>query len=180
MAGANKRYVRSKALEWALGEWDGGKPYVGVSFKIKDPLDGVEKFVGWRGWFSEAAADRTIESLRHLGFEGDDLTKLEGLNKNEVDLVIEDESYVPEGETEAKVTTRVQFINQVRGPMVKTKLEGEKLGSFAAQMKARFRAVDAAAGKRVVSKPGAPAATPAAAGPLGDEPPPLDGSDIPF
>ncbi|MDP2270898.1 MAG: hypothetical protein Q8K32_09220 [Archangium sp.] len=176
MAGTNRRYIRSKALEWALGEWEGGKPYVGVSFKIKDS-DGAEKFVSWRGWFTEAATDRTIESLRHLGFEGDDVSNLIGLDKNEVDLVIEDEEYTNE-EGETKITTRVQFINALRGPMVKTKLEGEKLGSFAAQMKAKFRAVDAAAGKRVGTK--SAAAKPAAGGPMGDEPPPLGNEDIPF
>ena len=37
---------------------------------------------------------------------------------------------------------------------------------------------DAAAGKRVTNKPAD--AKPAATGPLGDEPPPLNGNDIPF
>lgn len=176
MANLNKRYVRSKAKEWVLGESENGKPHIAISFHIKDPLDGVEKFVGWRGWFTDAATDRTIESLRYLGFEGDDVSNLIGLDKNEVELVIEDEEYTKEGETEAKLFTRVQFINQVRGPQVKTKLEGEKLGSFAAQMKAKFRAVDAAAGKRVGAKPAAPAAS----GPKGDEPPPMGDDQIPF
>ena len=180
MAGINKRYARSKALEWALGEWDGGKPYVGVSFKIKDPLDDSEKFVGWRGWFTDAAADRTIESLRHLGFEGDDVSELKDLDKNEVELVIEDEEYTDQQSGELKTTTRGQFINKLRGPMVKTKLEGDKATSFAAQMKERFRAVDASNGKRVTNKPGAAKAAPAAAGPPGEEPPPLGNDDIPF
>lgn len=179
MAGTNKRYVRSKALEWALGETDGGKPYVGVSFKIKDPLDNEEKFVGWRGWFTDAAADRTIESLRHLGFEGDDVSNLVGLDKEEVELVVEDEEYTNPETGETKTTARVQFINKPRGPMVKTKLEGDKAKTFAAQMKERFRAVDAAAGKRATTKPAA-AAKPAASGPMGDEPPPLSNDDIPF
>lgn len=174
MAGINKRYVRSKAKEWALGEWDGGKPYVGISFHIKDPLDGAEKFVQWRGWFTEAAADRTIESLRHLGFEGDDVSELKDLDKNEVELVIEDEEYTDQQTGESKTTTRVQFINKPRGPMVKTKLEGDKARSFAAQMKEKFRAVDAAAGKRVPKPNGAPASS----GPLGGDPPPPD--DLPF
>lgn len=181
MAGINKRYVRSKAKEWVLGESENGKAHIAISFHVKDPLDGVEKFVGYRGFFTEATTERTIESLRYLGFEGDDLTQLVGLDKNEVELVIEDEEYTKEGEEQPTLYTRVQWINQVRGPSVKTKLEGDKLSSFAASMKGAFRAVDAAAGKRVNStKPGAPKASPPSAGPLGDEPPPLDGKDIPF
>lgn len=178
MAGINKRYVRSKAKEWVLGESENGKPHIAISFHIEDPLDGVKKFVGYRGFFTDLTTERTIESLRYLGFEGDDLAKLEGLDKNEVELVIEDEEYTKEGDEQPTLFTRVQWINQIRGPSVKTKLEGEKLSSFAAQMKGAFRAVDAAAGKRVGTKPAA--AKPAATGPLGDEPPPLGADDIPF
>lgn len=178
MAGTNRRYIRSKALEWVLGESENGKAHVAVSFKVKDPADDVEKYVGWRGWFSEAATERTVESLRYLGFEGDDVSNLVGLDKNEVELVVEDEEYTNPDTGETKTTTRVQFINQVRGPSVKTKLEGEKAKSFAAQMKGAFRAHDAAAGKRVGSTKPQAAAKPA--GPLGDEPPPITNEDIPF
>lgn len=177
MAGTNKRYVRSKAQEWALGESDNGKPYVGVSFKITDPADKQEKFVGWKGFFTELTADRTIESLRYMGFEGDDVSNLVGLDKNEVEIVVEDEEYEDQQTGEVKTATKVAWVNQPRGPMVKTKLEGEKAKSFAAQMKERFRAVDAANGKRVSNKPGT---APAAAGPKGDEPPPMTDNDIPF
>ena len=178
MAGINKRYVRSKAKEWVLGESENGKPHIAISFHIKDPLDGVEKFVGYRGFFTEATTERTIESLRYLGFEGDDLSKLEGLDKNEVELVIEDEEYTKEGDPGPTLFTRVQWINQVRGPQVKVKLEGEKLGSFAALMKNAFRAHDAAAGKRV-TRPAAAKAAPSS-GPKGEEPPPMADDDIPF
>jgi hypothetical protein len=177
MAGINKRYTRSKAQEWALGESDNGKPYVGVSFKITDPSDKQEKFVGWKGFFTEATTERTIESLRYMGFEGDDVSNLVGLNKNEVELVIEDEEYEDQQTGEVKTATKVAWVNQPRGPMVKTKLEGEKAKSFAAQMKEKFRGFDAAAGKRVNSKPAA-AGKPAPSGPLGDDPPPVE--DLPF
>lgn len=176
MAGTNKRYLRAKALEWALGETDNGKEYIGVSFKVKD-TDGEEKFVGWKGFFTEATTDRTIESLRHLGFEGDDVSNLVGLDKNEVELVVEDEEYTNPETGETKTTARVQWVNKPRGPMVKTKLEGDKAKSFAASLKEKFRAVDAANGKRVSSKPSNGGPPP---GPRGDEPPPLSDKDIPF
>lgn len=173
MAGTNRRYIRSKATEWQLGESDNGKPFLAVSFKIKD-LDGEEKFVAWRGFFTEATTDRTVESMRYMGFEGDDLSQLEGLDKNEVDLVIEDEEY------EGKTYARVKFVNKPRGPSVKTVLEGQKLGAFAAAMKEKFRAHDAAAGKRVTSKPAAASSPKPPSGDPRPEPPPIGEDDLPF
>lgn len=170
MAGNNRRYLRSKAQEWTLGESESGKVYLAVSFKVKD-TDGEEKFLGWRGFFTDATTERTIESMRAMGFEGDDMTNLVGLDKNEVDLVVEDEEY------EGKTYARVQWVNKPRGPMVKTVLEGDKAKAFAASMKAAFRAHDAAGGKRTNTKPAASSA------PQGDrrpEPPPLSDADIPF
>lgn len=170
MAGINRRYVRSKAKEWQLGEAETGSPYIMVSFPAKAE-DGSEMFLGWRGFFTEKTTERTIESLRYMGFEGDDLSNLVGLDKNEVDLVVEDEEY------EGKLYPRVQFVNKPRGPSVKTVLAGDKLGAFAASMKEKFRAHDASQGKRVSTKPAA------AKPPAGDprpEPPPIGEDDLPF
>lgn len=168
---SNRRYLRSKAHDWTLGEHgDGGM--VAVSFKAKD-TDGLEKFMQWRGFFTEKTAERTIESLRAMGFEGDDISTLAerggGLDKNEVELVVEDEEY------EGKTYARVQFINKPRGAAVKTPLVGDKAKAFAASLKAKFHAHDAAAGKRVSTKPGT--AAPQGGPP---EPPPLTDADLPF
>lgn len=179
MAGANKRTLRGKARSWVMGVSSSGKEQIAVSFAIREGEG--ERFLAWYGYFTEATADRTIESLRFMGFEGDDLSQLEGLDKNEVELVVEDETYTPEG-GEPVTKEKIQWVNRGAGALVKTALVGEQLGSFAAQMKARFRAVDAAAGKRITNKPGAakPAAAPGATGPRGDEPPPMGDADIPF
>ena len=92
MAGTNKRYYRGKAKEWTLSESSTGKVMIVVLFDIL--TEGAsEKSLTWRGFFTEATTDRTIESLRAMGFEGDDLSQLVGLDKNEVDLVVEDEEY---------------------------------------------------------------------------------------
>ncbi|HAM59861.1 MAG TPA: hypothetical protein DCQ64_32395 [Candidatus Rokubacteria bacterium] len=172
MAGTNRRYALSTAKSWVLGESDKGQVNLAVSFPVKD-AEGNERFIVWRGYFTEKTTDRTIESLRYMGFEGDDLSNLVGLDKNQVELVIEDEEY------EGKTYERVQFINKAGGALTKQPLVGEKASAFAAQLKGAFRAFDAAAGKRVSTKPGAAKAAPAT-GPLGDEPPPLGNDDIPF
>lgn len=164
----NRRFLRAKAHDWTLGE-HGESGIVAVSFKVKD-TDGVEKFMQWRGFFTDKTEERTIEALRYLGFTGDDVSVLVDrgggeLDKNEVELVVEDEKY------EGKIYPRVQFINKPRGATVKTKLEGDKAKVFAAKLKEKFRLHDAKEGKRVGSKP-APSGPP--------EPPPLDDADIPF
>lgn len=164
-----------KANDWALGVTDNGTNYVGISFLVGEgeqqrPLTAYL-------YLSDAAADRSIEALRNMGFKGDDISVLasgaEGAPDAlplDVDLTVEDEEY------EGKTYERVKWINKPRGgPMVKTRLTAETASSFAAALKARFRAYDAGEGKRVTSKPaGRPAQTALpVVTPLGD-------ADIPF
>jgi hypothetical protein len=95
MAGINKRYYRAKAKEWTMSEASTGKPMLVVLFDVL--TEGADvKALTWRGFFTEATMDRTIEAMRHMGFEGDDLGDLTGLDRLEVDLVVEDEEYTDE------------------------------------------------------------------------------------
>lgn len=169
---ANKRFVVSRAKNWALGEASTGKEQIAVSFPIPNENDDGEHFVAWYGYFTEGTYERTIESLRYMGFEGDDLTQLVGLDKNEVELVIEDEEY------NGKFHEKVQFINRPGGAaLVKKPLEGDKAKAFAAQMREKFRIFDAQGGKKpAAAKPAQ--RPPQPIGPLGGDPPPSD--DIPF
>jgi hypothetical protein len=169
MAGTNRRYYRARAIEAGLGESSTGKEQVAVSFEIL--TEGVpEKFLTWFGYFTDATANRTIESLRHCGWKGDDLTDISGLDQ-EVDLVVEEEEY------EGKQHTKVQWVNRPGGLTIKTPLSPDKAKAFSASMRDRIRALDTANGTRT-----APArSTPRPAG--GDkrpEPPPLGDTDIPF
>ena len=180
MAGTNKRYYRGKAKEWTLSESSTGKVMIVVLFDIL--TEGAsEKSLTWRGFFTEATTDRTIESLRAMGFEGDDLSQLVGLDKNEVDLVVEDEEYTDSESGEVKTSAKVQWVNKPKALSVKNVLEGDSLKSFAAQMKAAFRAADAANGKRTSApKPAATPNTGQSGGLRRPEPPPMTDSDIPF
>jgi hypothetical protein len=176
MAGTNKRYYRGKAKEWTMSEASTGKPMLVVLFDVLTEGADVNALT-WRGFFTEATMDRTIEAMRYMGFEGDDLSDITGLDRLEVDLVVEDEEYTDEATGEVKTSAKVQWVNKPRALSVKTVLEGDKLKSFAAEMKAAFRKVDAAAGKRTPA-PAAKRAPPT--GPQGAEPPPLSDADIPF
>lgn len=174
MAGNNRRYYRAKAKEWTLAESSTGKPMVVVMFDILTE-GAAEKALTWRGFFTEKTTDRTIESLRFMGFEGDDLSQLKGLDRNEVDLVVEDEEYTDEN-GQPQLSAKVQWVNKPRALMVKNAMVGDGLKAFAASMKEAFRAADAAAGKRAPP----PQRAAAASGPRTPEPPPLGDEDLPF
>lgn len=149
-AASNERAYLAKAKSWQLGESSTGKERVEVVFEITTP-DADLRTITWYGYFStEKLAARTVESLRICGWEGDDLTEMEGLNKNDVELVVADEEY--EGKTYAKV----QWVNRPGGMSMSAPLTGDRAKSFAASMRDRIRAMDAAKGKKAPKPAAAP------------------------
>lgn len=163
---------RAKALEWVLAEiGEKNTPAVSIEFGFLDPELGK---ITWDGWLTEKAADRTIESLRYCGWQGEDLSDLHGLDANEVDLVIEAEEY------EGRTYPKVKWVNRAGGLSHKTPLTGDKARFFAQMMKDRIRALDASKGApRSAAKP---QASQSRRGPSSGppEPPPLSDEDIPF
>jgi hypothetical protein len=151
MAGENKRYYRGRAKSWGLGEFETGTKYVGVSFEVLDE-DAPDDEVPWKGWLTDKTLERTVESLRTMGWKGEDLTEIAdgagGLDANEVSLVVQDEEY------NGKWYPRVQWVNASRGATIQGQLKGDAVKSFAAQMREKIRAIGAASG----AKPGAPQA----------------------
>lgn len=161
MAIKNGTY-RAKARTWALGETSKGTPEAAVEFIFTHPdMEGAS--ITWHGYLSESTFDRTVEGLRHCGWTGDDLANMEGLDANEVDLVIENEEY------EGKTRPKVRWVNKAGGLALKERMAPEKAKTFAASMRGRIRAADAAKGVKPANGGGKPA-----------EPPPMDDSDIPF
>ena len=53
----------------------------------------------WDGWLTDATEQRTLESLRYLGWSTDMLDDLRGIDANEVQIVVEHESYEKDGQT---------------------------------------------------------------------------------
>lgn len=148
--GANKRIYRAKAKTWGLGESGTGKEQVAVEFDVLTE-GAAEKNLVWYGYFTDATLERTIESLRYMGWKGDDPSDgLPGLDANEVDIVVEDEEY--EGKTYAKV----QWVNRPGGLALKAPLSEEKAKAFGASMRERIRAIDASKGERKVAAPKPP------------------------
>lgn len=119
------------ALDAELGVTDGeGKEpveYVVVKFRIDGGAqDGAE--VQWRGYFSEKARVRSVQSLHYCGWGGNWDT-WEGLGQEKVTLDVKEDRDLKTGEIRG---TRVAWVNALSS--VKP-LEGSARQSFVARMK---------------------------------------------
>lgn len=107
---------------------------------IGPPFEG--QVIYWFGYFTDKANEQTIKALRTCGWTGDDLNDLAGLDANEVDLVIEEET-----DDQGRVRSRVRWINAPGGGKVKLQntMTPEQRAAFAKRMRGNVKAADAAA-----------------------------------
>ncbi len=160
---------RAKAVAGALGYTKDHNPQVAVELHVLD-----ESFAGesitWFGYFTEKSQERTLESLRILGWKTDDLSDLSGITDNEVKIVVEEDEYMGE------VRLKVKWINKSGGIALKERMNEAEAKAFARKMKgaalaSRAGAPAPAPQRQVAPKP-KPAATPAS--------PELDDDKLPF
>lgn len=119
---------KARGREAELGMTDGGKEQVAVLLELLEG-DDQGKHITWYGYFTEATVDRTLESLRLLGWQGDDLSDLSGIDANEVYAVIVHDEY------EGKVSAKVNWINSNAGIALKNKMSLADAKGFAERMK---------------------------------------------
>lgn len=154
MLAKGKYRARAAGYEWGKSPGKGTRQVV-VDFELADEAHKGEH-INWIGYVTPNTQERLLESLRICGWKGDDITDLQGLGDNEVELVVDHETY--EGSTYA----RVQFVNRIgSGFKMKTPMSDAEKKAFAAEMR----------GLAVKSRSAAPA-------PSGDGPKSPD--DIPF
>lgn len=183
---------RARATEWALGRASTGKEQVAVQFQTVDPNSPDAEpgpRITWYGYFTEGTFERTVKALRTCGWTGSDLSDLQGLDANEVQLVIENDEY------NGAISAKVKWINPVGGLALKEQLSPDEARSFAQRMKGQVLALGGgkptAPARSVagVARPAAPSARRAVVPP--EPPPPEDasayeprgqaaGDDIPF
>ncbi len=131
----------TKALLAQVGQ--NKTPAMQVVFQLIDEGPHQGDTIRWDGWLTEKTQDRTIESLGHCGWTGDDLSvfakdgaPMHGMDLNDVELVIEVESYEKEGET--KQANKVAWVNRVgggRGLNVENAMPEAEALAFATKMK---------------------------------------------
>lgn len=125
-----KATVKARAREWALGLSSTNKEQIAIMFDYTDPA-GEAGSITWFGYFTEDSADRTLDSMRHCGWAGDNLGELDGLSANEVELVLDEEEY------NGKVRTKVKWVNRPARLALKTQLNTNQAAAFAARMRGK-------------------------------------------
>lgn len=121
---------KARAKEWGLGTSSTGKEQVAVMFVLSEG-EHAGKHITWYGYFTDTTVDRTLDSLRHCGWDGDNFVQLEGLDRNEVELVIEPEEY------QGKWNDRVKWVNRLSTIALKEKMSGDALAAFASKMRGK-------------------------------------------
>lgn len=120
--------VKARAVQWEIGITSTGHEQVGVMFEVVDGERSGQRFA-WYGHFTEKATDRTLDSLRHCGWVGNDITDLQGLDANEVQIVLEEDTY------EGKTRMKVAWVNRAGAAIMKTQLDPNAARAFAARLK---------------------------------------------
>lgn len=123
-----KGRFRARGVTAALGTSSNGNPQIGVELTI---LDGEYQgaSITWYGSFTDAATPYTLEALDNLGWTGDDLSNLTGIDRNEVSIVVDEEEY------EGEVRDKVKYINKPGGLAMKNAMSEGQQKAFAASMK---------------------------------------------
>lgn len=160
MIQAGKR-IEARGTIGALGKTSKGNPQVAVELEILSGPDAGHT-ITWYGYFTDDTTQRTIESLRHLGWKGDNLSVLKGIDANVVSIEIGHEEYM--GETQPKV----RWINATGGLAMKETMDAAEALQFARSMKGAVVQANAAAKAKLGGAAAAPesdAKKPAAAAP---------------
>lgn len=135
--------VNAKAVGVSFGVSSNGNYQIAIQCQVVDHEQHNGESIAWVGHFTEKTKERSIESIQHFGFAGDDLATLEDIGPeqcaellpNVVQLVCAPEEY------EGEWTLKVKWVNRPGAGRFKfkDKLEGNQLKSFAAQMKSALK-----------------------------------------
>lgn len=118
----------AQAVDGYLSHTKDGKEQIVVKFAIVGgPHDGQS--VDWTGFFTDKTFDRTIQGLRYCGWEGDDISDLTGIDRNEVEVVVEHNEY------NGKTYARVAWVNPIGG---KARMAADEARTFAESIKGRI------------------------------------------
>lgn len=173
MLNEGKYTARAAELAWQTAQ--NGNTYLTLRFTVTDGESAGESATK-NMFFSEKALQRTVEDLRLLGWTGDDPSTITPSDiANEASITVEHETYTVNGED--RTAARVKWINSLHG--LKSSADPSAVASFGAQLKARIRAIDAAARAAGTARP-APAQQPARSGPPRGFAQPSAEDDVPF
>lgn len=129
--------VRARAVQGsaALGVTGTGKEQIGVLFELLEGPD-EGKHITWYGYFTDAAVDRTLESLRHMGWQGHqlmDLSTIGDADAPDVTIVIEYEA-----DQQGELRPKVRWVNKLsNGVAMKERMDENQARAFSERMKGK-------------------------------------------
>jgi hypothetical protein len=146
-----------RAQSWELTENDAGEVSVVVQFRLEGNPEHDGTVRTWRGYFkSDKSQEIAIKALRTVGWSGDDIMDLSGLDSNLVELDINEEEY------NGKVYDKVNWVNVIGGGLKVKPLSEDRRRAFAEGMKGKIAMVTQRMSQRNTGAP-----TPAAS--LGED-----------
>ena len=124
----NAGTYRAHATKAELGFTKKGDPQVAVTFRLLDD-EVADQELTWYGYFTEKTKTRTLESLVHAGWDGEDPDELAGLGTTEVSLVVAHEEY------NGRVSARIQWVNAIGGAVLQKPMAESDKKAFAKSLK---------------------------------------------
>lgn len=121
------RYVM-RGIAGALGKANTGTPQIGIELMVTQGESEGQR-ITYYGFFTPNASEYTFKTMRDLGWEGDDITNLAGLDKNEVTVYVGTEVH------EGKQRQKVKAIYPLGGAGIANPLSDTEAKVLAAQMK---------------------------------------------
>lgn len=114
----------------------GSEQVVRVKFRIiGGPCN--DQSVEWTGFFGDSSFERTIQSLRYCGWQGNDVSDLTGIDRNEVEIVVENYTH------KDKTYARVKYVNRIGGG---ARMPTDDARDFADSIMERIEALTPASG----------------------------------
>ncbi len=177
----NKQTVRARAVQGsaALGFTSKKTEQVAVQLQIREGED-EGRLITWYGSFADTpmgrgtVCDRTIESLRYMGWQGDEIWDLSTVGDDDAEdvMVVIDHEEGQDGEIRA----RANWINKLgNGAAIKDRMDDGQARAFAAKMKGKVLALkQKQGGGAASSKPNGSSRNSARA----DAPPPHTDADL--
>jgi hypothetical protein len=122
-----------------------GNLQISVEFDIVDERYPGERLT-WSGTLGGGALERCLEALMIAGWQGEDVSELEGVPASSV--LTEDVSLACEPDTfDGKTTLKVQWVNRLGGRFAfKKPVQGSALKALGAQIRATAKSVRAQVG----------------------------------
>jgi len=132
------RYNTEVWARW--GRTSKGTQQVLVMFEILDePHQGTR--LAWFGYFTKDTWQRTIESLRHCGFQGDDLATI---NRQTLDRVVSVKVEHDTSQKSGRTYARVAFVNaSTSGVQLASPMQDHEVRDFAAMMRNKIAGTQA-------------------------------------